>query len=142
MSEDYEIPLLLGRPFLATCRALIDVELGELILRFNKEKLVLNMFKAMKFQKENRQCYKINLMEEVVQEVTAAETPSPPKDPELKEFPKHFKYVFLGEKPLQPTIISNLLSTLEEEKLLRVLREIKKALGLSVTNLKCISPAY
>lgn len=36
MLEDAETPLLLGIRFLATGRALIDVEKGELILRFNK----------------------------------------------------------------------------------------------------------
>ncbi|MCI14901.1 hypothetical protein A2U01_0036036, partial [Trifolium medium] len=34
MDENTEIPLILERPFLATGRALIDVELGELMLRF------------------------------------------------------------------------------------------------------------
>jgi len=37
MEEDDETPLLLGRPFLATWRALIDVEMGELMLRFQDE---------------------------------------------------------------------------------------------------------
>ena len=40
--------LILGRPFLATERALIDVELGELALRFNKEHMVFNVFEATK----------------------------------------------------------------------------------------------
>lgn len=44
--------------------------------------------------------------------------PTVQKDPELKELSKHVKYVFLGEKPLQPDIISNSLSILEEEKFL------------------------
>ena len=33
MDEDTDIPLILGSPFLATNRALIDVKQGELILR-------------------------------------------------------------------------------------------------------------
>lgn len=37
MLEDAETPLLLGRPFLSMGRALIDVEIEELILMFNKE---------------------------------------------------------------------------------------------------------
>ncbi|XP_050876527.1 uncharacterized protein LOC127080240 [Lathyrus oleraceus] len=44
MTEDCDTPLLLGRPFLETRRALIDVELGELILGFDKEKFVFNVF--------------------------------------------------------------------------------------------------
>jgi len=34
MEDDDETPLLLGRPFLATRRALIYVEMGKLMLRF------------------------------------------------------------------------------------------------------------
>ncbi|MCI93215.1 hypothetical protein A2U01_0114513, partial [Trifolium medium] len=38
MEEGLEVePLLLGRPFLATGRALIDVERGELMLRTDGE---------------------------------------------------------------------------------------------------------
>ena len=38
MPKDFETLLLIGRSFLAASRALIDMELGELIIRFNKEK--------------------------------------------------------------------------------------------------------
>ncbi|XP_050877652.1 uncharacterized protein LOC127081447 [Lathyrus oleraceus] len=48
MPEDSEIPLLLGRPFLGTCKAIIDVEMWELVLNFNNEKFVFNMFEALK----------------------------------------------------------------------------------------------
>lgn len=51
MSEDSETPLLLVRPFLDTCEELIDVSLGELILRFNDEKFVFNVFEAMDHKK-------------------------------------------------------------------------------------------
>lgn len=57
MPKDSETPLLLERPFLVTVRALIDVKLSELILRFNKEKFVFNVFEANKRQKENPRCY-------------------------------------------------------------------------------------
>lgn len=80
MLEDFETTLLIGRPFLVTSKALIDVELGELTLRFNKEKVVFNVFETMNYQKENPKCYRIHTMEEVIQEVTAPETPSPQMD--------------------------------------------------------------
>jgi len=57
MTEDEEMSLLLGRPFLATGRALIDVEMGELILRFQDEQVVFNIFEAMKHRTKNPQCY-------------------------------------------------------------------------------------
>src|SRR5262249_21568528 len=43
MDESFKTPLILGRPFLATARALIDVEQRELILRVREEKVVLKM---------------------------------------------------------------------------------------------------
>ncbi|KAL0416824.1 UNVERIFIED_CONTAM: hypothetical protein Slati_3514300 [Sesamum latifolium] len=49
MEEDKNIPLILGRPFLATSRALIDVQKGQLILRVNDEQVVFNVFKPMKY---------------------------------------------------------------------------------------------
>ena len=35
MEEDKEVPIILGRPFLATGRAMIDVQKGELTMRLN-----------------------------------------------------------------------------------------------------------
>ncbi|XP_016491482.1 uncharacterized protein LOC107811124 [Nicotiana tabacum] len=40
---DEEIPLILGRPFLATGRALIDYETGELKMRLNDEEVIFNV---------------------------------------------------------------------------------------------------
>src|SRR5262249_8215562 len=43
MDENFKTPLILGRPFLATARALIDVEQRKLILRVQNEKVILEM---------------------------------------------------------------------------------------------------
>ncbi|KAL0444656.1 UNVERIFIED_CONTAM: hypothetical protein Slati_2188300 [Sesamum latifolium] len=51
MEEDANTPLILGRPFLATGKALIDVQKGQLTLRINVEEVVFNVFKAMKHPK-------------------------------------------------------------------------------------------
>lgn len=53
MPEDFETPLILGRPLLEIGRALIDVELRDLILRFNKENLVFHVFEPMQHHKQN-----------------------------------------------------------------------------------------
>ncbi|XP_015940019.1 uncharacterized protein LOC107465555 [Arachis duranensis] len=47
MDEHKSASLILGRPFLITGRTLIDIEKGEVTLRFNEEKFVLNAVKAM-----------------------------------------------------------------------------------------------
>ncbi|XP_045798028.1 uncharacterized protein LOC123892270 [Trifolium pratense] len=75
MNEDSEIPLLLGRPFLATGRALIDVELGELLLRFQNEQVTFNVFESMRHQNENPQCYRVGVVEELEEEIAQDEPP-------------------------------------------------------------------
>ncbi|KAL0361360.1 UNVERIFIED_CONTAM: hypothetical protein Sradi_3820500 [Sesamum radiatum] len=49
MEKDKNIPLILGRPFLATSRALINVQKGRLTLRVNDEHVVFNVFKPIKY---------------------------------------------------------------------------------------------
>nr|XP_027085074.1 uncharacterized protein LOC113707112 [Coffea arabica] len=60
---------------------------------------------------------------------------------ELKPLPKHLKYVYLGEGETLPVIISAGLSKVQEEKLFRVLREHKQAIGWTIADIKGISPA-
>ncbi|XP_071933215.1 uncharacterized protein [Coffea arabica] len=60
---------------------------------------------------------------------------------ELKPLPKHLKYAYLGEGETLPVIISAGLSKVQEEKLLRVLREHKQAIGWTIADIKGISPA-
>ncbi|XP_022892010.1 uncharacterized protein LOC111406878 [Olea europaea var. sylvestris] len=48
MEEDEEVPLILGRPFLAIGRALIDVQEGKLTLRVNEEQLTFNIHQEKK----------------------------------------------------------------------------------------------
>ena len=52
IEEDEKIPLILGRPFLATSHALIDVESGELTLRVGDDKVQLSIYKNDKLQKK------------------------------------------------------------------------------------------
>ncbi|KAL0352193.1 UNVERIFIED_CONTAM: hypothetical protein Scaly_1608000 [Sesamum calycinum] len=52
MEEDKNMPLILGRPFLATSRALIDVQKGQLALRVNDEHVVFNVFRPLKYAQE------------------------------------------------------------------------------------------
>ena len=47
MEEDTQIPLLLGRPFLATGAALIDVQKGELTLRVGNEVVHFNINRSL-----------------------------------------------------------------------------------------------
>ena len=44
MEENHKVPFILGRPFLATDRALIDVQQGNMVLRINDEHVTFNVF--------------------------------------------------------------------------------------------------
>ena len=48
IEEDKQIPLLLGRPFLATRAALIDVKKRELTLRVGDEEVHFNLNQSLK----------------------------------------------------------------------------------------------
>jgi hypothetical protein len=60
---------------------------------------------------------------------------------ELKQLPEHLTYAYLGENQTLPVIVVANLSLGEEEKLLRVLREHKTAIGWTIADIKGISPA-
>ncbi|XP_062088688.1 uncharacterized protein LOC133795248 [Humulus lupulus] len=69
--------------------------------------------------------------------------PSIQKPPvlELKVLPDHLRYAYLGEKKTLPVIVSSFLSEVEEEKLLRVLRAHKTAIGWTLADIRGISPS-
>ncbi|XP_024027706.1 uncharacterized protein LOC112093458 [Morus notabilis] len=62
MEEDQEIPIILGRPFLATGKALIDVHDGNLTLRVNGEEVKSNISNAMKFLEERPSCNRVDVV--------------------------------------------------------------------------------
>ncbi|KAF7832953.1 uncharacterized protein G2W53_015286 [Senna tora] len=61
--EDRELPIILGRPFLATGRTIIDVQKGELKMRVQEEEVTFNVFKAMKLPGEPEECFRVNVIE-------------------------------------------------------------------------------
>src|SRR5262249_34378312 len=48
IESDVDIPLILGRPFLATARAIIDVDDGKLMLRVGNEEVIVKMSEVLK----------------------------------------------------------------------------------------------
>nr|XP_025678906.1 uncharacterized protein LOC112778841 [Arachis hypogaea] len=60
IEEDENTPIILGRPFLATARALIDVEKGELMLRVHEEHIVFHVFKNLQDSTQEEECMKID----------------------------------------------------------------------------------
>ena len=62
----------------------------------------------------------------------------PPKL-ELKPLPSHLKYAFLGVEETFPVIISSSLESEQENKLLKILRTHKTAIGWTIVDIKGIS---
>ncbi|XP_073120537.1 uncharacterized protein [Henckelia pumila] len=63
IEEDLDIPFILGRPFLATEKALIDVQKGKLLLRVGEEEITFNVFDALKHSLHNHDCFKIDALD-------------------------------------------------------------------------------
>ena len=66
MDKDKEISIILGSPFLAMGRALIDVQKGELRLRVQEEEETFNVFKAIKHPHENDSCFSVDIIKAIV----------------------------------------------------------------------------
>ncbi|RDY08541.1 Retrovirus-related Pol polyprotein from transposon 17.6, partial [Mucuna pruriens] len=66
----------------------------------------------------------------------------PPKPPtELKPLPDHLKYAYLGDEQQFSVIIASNLHQEQEEKLLQVLKQHKKAIGWKLSDLPRINPS-
>ncbi|XP_073019334.1 uncharacterized protein [Primulina eburnea] len=76
MEEDHDAPLIFGRPFLATGRALIDVHKGELTLRVGGEAVIFNIYHAMKESNEVSTCKSIDILDSCMS-LDCAETRDP-----------------------------------------------------------------
>ncbi|KAJ9169520.1 hypothetical protein P3X46_017705 [Hevea brasiliensis] len=69
MEEDSHMPIILGRPFLATTGALIDVKGEKLTLRVGEDHLVFNIGNDKKKQHEDvDSCLRIDIVDELVKE--------------------------------------------------------------------------
>nr|GFB73950.1 reverse transcriptase domain-containing protein [Tanacetum cinerariifolium] len=59
-----------------------------------------------------------------------------PPEVELKEFPPHLEYAFLGENEKWPVIISKYLSVNEKSALINILKSRKMAIAWKLTDIK------
>nr|GEW17041.1 hypothetical protein [Tanacetum cinerariifolium] len=133
MDEDELVPIILGRPFLATARVVIDVHEGKLSLRVGNETVTFNIGKSMRstyFRDDYLYCadHTAKLIQEKQEQIEPLEwkalenrlKPSitePPKL-ELKELPEHLEYAFLQGNDQLPIVIYSVLFSHEKTKLL------------------------
>ncbi|XP_073039013.1 uncharacterized protein [Primulina eburnea] len=66
MEEDLEMPLILGRPFLATGKALIDVDEGKLRLRVGEEEIIFDVFNTLKHTMHDDSCFRVDVLDSLV----------------------------------------------------------------------------
>ena len=66
MEEDKEIPIILGRPFLATGRAMIGVQKRELKLRVQDDEVRFSVFNVVRHPAERDACFMIEVVEAIV----------------------------------------------------------------------------
>ncbi|XP_057810441.1 uncharacterized protein LOC131024906 [Salvia miltiorrhiza] len=110
MVEDKDVPLILGRPFLATGRALIDVAKGKLTLRVNDESVTFSIHKAPKHKDgEERmrveECKLMQVIEPCInmkEKLKGERKEEEAQGLELKLLPTHLKYAFFGENEIHP----------------------------------------
>ena len=97
MEEDKEIPIILGRPFLATGRAIIDVQRGELKLRVQDDEVKFNVFEAVRHPEKSDTCFMIETVEAIVSshngptdplETSLVQSGSEEQGEEVKEYVK------------------------------------------------------
>lgn len=70
MHVNANIFILLRTPLLETLIAMIDIYLCELVSRFQDHWVVFNIFKIMCHKNKDAHCFKIDTLQELVDEVT------------------------------------------------------------------------
>ena len=63
---DKEVPIILGRTFLATGKTLIDVQKGEMTMRVNDQQVTFNVLEAMRNPDEIEDCNFLSVVDLVV----------------------------------------------------------------------------
>nr|XP_009609585.1 uncharacterized protein LOC104103391 [Nicotiana tomentosiformis] len=96
---DEAVPIILGRPFLATCGALIDVREGELKMRVHDEEITCNVYKAFNLPKHYEDLCMISVVEsKLIEQGSYLEPTGMEKKIELEEVVLPAKCVMVKEK--------------------------------------------
>ncbi|RVW77923.1 Retrovirus-related Pol polyprotein from transposon opus [Vitis vinifera] len=163
VKEANYVPIILGRPFLATSNAIINCRNGMMQLTFGNMTLELNIFHLCKrhlHPDEDEGLEEVCLINTLVEEhcdksleeslneslevfeeggLTRSSYEDPPKLV-LKPLPVNLKYAYLEEDEKCLVVVSSNLTSDQEDSLLGVLRKCKKAIGWKISDLKGISP--
>nr|GFB20975.1 hypothetical protein [Tanacetum cinerariifolium] len=158
---DPRIPLILGRPFLSTAHALIDVyKEADAFIAIDDEPISSNINATYYDPKGDILILKALLNNDpeplsnqkdffptlhkdlkVVEPKTQSEEDESP-EVELKELPPHLEYTFSGDNGEWPVIIPKDLSSNEKTDLINVLKNRKKAIAWKLTDIKGVDPEF
>ncbi|XP_019090131.1 PREDICTED: uncharacterized protein LOC109128374 [Camelina sativa] len=141
--EEPKDPLILGRSFLATAGAIIDVKRGQIGLNVGDLQMRFDMDKLVKRPTIDE----AGAQEELVGTSSQAKKLSDwslEKAPklDLKPLPTGLRYAFLGENSSYPVIVNASLNNAQLTLLLSKLRKFHKALGYSLDDIAGISPDF
>ncbi|GJV98397.1 reverse transcriptase domain-containing protein [Tanacetum coccineum] len=149
MPEDSRVPIILGKPFLATARAMIDVFNKKITLRVGDDEVIFDVDQSIKrppdegnksddasdLEKPIRRIDFLNTPYPVAQETTkpngvksehlysASASEIDEKKSELKSLPHHLEYAYSHGDKSFPIVISSELSEKEKMLLLQVLEK-------------------
>ena len=87
IEEDLQIPIILGRPFLATVGAIIDVKRGKIILEIGEEKVEFDVFKKPSQSSSMTSCFWVDTVDVCAKAIL----PQVPKEPPKKHLIRHTK---------------------------------------------------
>ncbi|CAM8969039.1 unnamed protein product [Rhodiola kirilowii] len=146
ISEDTDIPIILGRPFLYTARVVIDMDRGSIALRVDSADIdqpisltSIESYKVVPGCPIPMDVYTMSIEGADAADV-AGDAGKESCTVELKPLPASLRYEFLGPNSTYPVIVNASLTDVETQKLLNVLRKHRLALGYSIDDLKGISP--
>ena len=146
--------IILGRPLLATAKAVTDWGKGEVILKVGEHTMKVDINKLMKYpSRASDDIGDIDFadnqgidacIEEVMmidEEARFEELPMEEPSLELKTLPSTLKYAFLHEEKAKPVIISSKPDIKQEKQLLDVFRRNEDAIGWTLADLKGLDPS-
>ncbi|GJU48964.1 DNA-directed DNA polymerase [Tanacetum coccineum] len=171
MPEDSRVPIILGRPFLATAQAMIDVFNKKIMLRVGDDEVIFDMDQSIKRSPaEDDECYEVDDLDDAInaeaqellandksdsfllkaepnkvkseQLYSASANEIDEKKPELKILPQHLEYAHLHGDKSFPIIISSKLSKERKILLLQVLDKHKGAIAWKCQTSRESVPSY
>nr|GFC58282.1 hypothetical protein [Tanacetum cinerariifolium] len=166
---DPRVLLILGRCFLKTDRALIDVHKGESTLRIGKEAITYNLDQSSRYSANYDQmtANKIDVTDEACEGDPAPSLPDheqsvpsfknelkaceakmikfsvdEPPEVKRKDLPPHLEYVFLEGDNKLPVIIAKELGYEEKAVLIKVLKSHKRTIAWKLSDIQGINPEF